>query len=335
MTERPSLAELTAFLAIVRHQSFRAAADELGISPSSLSHLLRGMEERLGVRLFNRTTRSVATTDAGQQLARNVGPILAELDNALGDLGSLSGRTSGRLRINVSEIAAGELMRAIVPTFVERHPDVQLDLVTEGKLVDIVAEGFDAGVRLGEALPQDMVAVPFGGDVRFIVVASPDYLAKHGTPHTPDALAEHRCIRFRLPSGKMYRWEFERQRQSLKVDVPGSLTLDHIGLMVEAAAKGMGLAYVWSTKAEAEIDAGRLVTVLDDWTPPIPGHHLYYPSSRLMPAALRAFIEVIREVEAQRAPAKARVTATSALGKVKLKAKPLPKRGGRGASPKA
>ena len=163
MTERPSLAELTAFLAIVRHQSFRAAADELGMSPSSLSHLVRGMEERLGVRLFNRTTRSVAPTDAGQQLARNVGPILAELDNALGDLGSLSGRTSGRLRINVSEIAAGELMRDIVPAFVERHPDVQLDLVTEGKLVDIVAEGFDAGVRLGEALPQDMVAVPSAG----------------------------------------------------------------------------------------------------------------------------------------------------------------------------
>jgi DNA-binding transcriptional LysR family regulator len=317
MAERPSLAELTAFLAIVRHQSFRAAADELGMSPSSLSHLVRGMEERLGVRLFNRTTRSVAPTDAGQQLARDVGPILAELDNALGDLGSLSGRTSGRLRINVSEIAAGELMRDIVPTFVERHPDVQLDLVTEGKLVDIVAEGFDAGVRLGEALPQDMVAVPFGGDVRFIVVASPAYLAAHGTPQTPDALAGYRCIRFRLPSGKMYRWEFERQRQSLKVDVPGSLTLDHIGLMVEAAAKGMGLAYVWSTKAEAELVAGRLVTVLEDWTPSIPGHHLYYPSSRLMPAALRAFIEVIREVEAQRAPAKARVTATSALGRTK------------------
>lgn len=317
MNNRPSLPELTAFLAIVRHQSFRAAADELGMSASGLSHLVRGLEERLGLRLFNRTTRSVAPTDAGQQLARDVGPLLAELDNALGDLGSLSGRTSGRLRINVSEIAAGELMREIVPAFVERHPRVQLDLVTEGKLVDIVAEGFDAGVRLGESLPQDMVAVPFGGDVRFIVVASPDYLARHGTPKTPDAISAHRCIRFRLPSGKMYRWEFERQRQSLKVDVPGTVTLDHIGLMVDAAVKGMGLAYVWASKAEAELAAGRLVTVLDDWTPPIAGHHLYYPSSRLMPAALRAFVKTIRDVEAHRAPDQVRVTATSALGKAK------------------
>ncbi|MBS0447648.1 MAG: LysR family transcriptional regulator, partial [Proteobacteria bacterium] len=258
-----------------------------------------------------------ATSRLYQQLARDTTPLLVELDNALGNLGALGARTSGRLRINVSEIAAGELMREIVPAFVERHPDVQLDLVTEGKLVDIVAEGFDAGVRLGEALPQDMVAVPFGGDVRFIVVASQEYLMQHGTPHTPDALALHHCIRFRLPSGKLYRWEFERQRQPLRVDVPGSLTLDQIGLMVDAAVKGLGLAYVWAAKAEAEIAAGRLVAVLDDWTPPIAGHHLYYPSRRLVPVALRAFIEVLREVEARRAPAKARVTTTSTLGKAK------------------
>src|SRR5262249_32472408 len=161
------------------------------------------------------------------------------------------------------------------------YPDVNLDLVTEGKLVDVVAEGFDAGVRLGEALPQDMIAIPFGGDGRFVVVGSPDYLARFGTPKTPDGLAAHRCIRFRLPSGKMYRWEFERHDQALKVDVSGPVTLDHVGLMVEAATKGLGLAYVSAETAQDEIDVGRLIPILTDWTPPFAGQHLYYPSNRL------------------------------------------------------
>lgn len=309
MNNQPSFTELTAFTAIVRHASFRAAADELAMSASSLSHMMRALEERLGVRLFNRTTRSVAPTEAGARLFRNLSPILSELDVALADVGTLRERPSGRLRINASEIATRILMRQIVPTFVERCPDVNLDLVTEGRLVDIVAEGFDAGVRLGEALPQDMIAIPFGGDGRFVVVGSPAYLARYGTPKTPDALAEHRCIRFRLPSGKMYRWEFERHDQALKIEVFGPVTLDHVGLMVEAAAKGLGLAYVSAETAQAEIDDGRLVQILTDWTPPFAGQHLYYPSNRLVPAALRAFIDVLREVERQRVAAPALASA--------------------------
>lgn len=301
MNERPTFAELTAFLAIVRHLSFRAAADELALSASTLSHMMRALEERMGVRLFNRTTRSVAPTEAGARLFRNLSPILSELDVALADVVTLSERPSGRLRINASEISTRMLLQQIVPTFMERFPGVHLDLVTEGRLVDIVAEGFDAGVRLGESLPQDMIAVPFGGDGQFVVVASPAYLKRHGIPKTPDDLSKHRCIRFRLPSGKMYRWEFLHHSQSLKVEVSGPITLDHIGLMIEAAAKGVGLAYVSAETAKIEIDSGQLICVLSDWTPPIAGQHFYYPNNRLVPAALRAFIDVLREVEGQRA----------------------------------
>lgn len=304
MNSRPPITELMAFLAIVRHASFRAAADELGLSASSLSHMMRTLEERLGVRLFHRTTRSVAPTEAGTRFFRSLGPILSELDVALADVATLSGTPSGRLRINASEIAGRILMEETIPRFAAQHPEVDLDLVTEGRLVDIVAEGFDAGARLGETLPQDMIAVPFGGEGRFIVVGAPDYLARHGTPKTPDDLAQHRCIRFRMPSGKMYRWEFERYDQSLKVDVAGPITLDHLGLMVEAAVKGLGLAYVAAETAQAEIAKGRLIPVLSEWTPPFAGWRLYYPGNRLVPAALRAFLDVLKDVErARKSPA--------------------------------
>jgi DNA-binding transcriptional LysR family regulator len=304
MNNRPSITELTAFTAIVRHASFRAAADELALSASSLSHMMRALEERLGVRLFNRTTRSVAPTEAGDRLFRNLSTILGELDVALADVGTLGARPTGRLRINASEFATRALMQDIVPTFVERFPEVDLDLVTEGRLIDIVAEGFDAGVRFGEAVPRDMIAIPFGGDVQFFAVASPAYLARFGTPRTPDELPRHRCIRFRLPSGKMYRWEFERHGQSMKMDVPGPVTLDHVGLMVEAAGKSLGIAYVPADSARAAIDQGQLLPILTDWTPPIAGQHLYYPSQRLVPAALRAFADVIRDIERERAAAR-------------------------------
>jgi DNA-binding transcriptional LysR family regulator len=301
MNNRPNFTELNAFTAIVKLASFRAAADDLGMSASTLSHMMRTLEERLGVRLLNRTTRSVAPTEAGARLFHNLGPILDELTTVLTDVGTLSERPSGRLRINASEGATRLLMAKVIPAFVERHPDVDLDMVTEGRLVDIVAEGFDAGVRLGETLPQDMIAIPFGGDCRFVVVGSKDYLNRYGTPITPDDLASHRCVRFRLPSGKMYRWEFERQGQVMKLAAPGPMTLDHVGLMVEAAVKGLGLSYVPFEAAASEIDGGRLELVLTQWTPPFSGYHLYYPGNRLMPIALRAFVDVLKAVERERA----------------------------------
>jgi len=296
MNDRPALSDLTALAAIVTHRSFRKAADELGVSPSTLSHMMRTLELKMGVRLLNRTTRSVSPTEAGERLVARLQPVLKELDLALEEVDSVRSRPSGSLRINASEPAARLLMQSVIPTFLARYPDMSVDLVTEGRLIDIVAGGFDAGVRLGESLPQDMIAVRFGGPVRFLAVASPAYLAGRTPPLVPDDLKDHACIRVRLPSGKLYRWEFAKHGQELTVDVPGSLTLDHIGLTIEAAADGMGIAYVPDHSAQPLIKAGKLVTVLDDWCPSIPGLFLYYPGHRHVPSGLKAFVDMLREM---------------------------------------
>ncbi|SDI18700.1 DNA-binding transcriptional regulator, LysR family [Paraburkholderia phenazinium] len=256
---------------------------------------MRGLELDLGVRLLNRTTRSVSLTEAGEQLLKRLTPVLRDLDEALDTVADTGGAPTGTLRINANENAVRLLLKTVVPRFLARYPGMALDLVAEGRLVDIVEQGFDAGVRLGESLPQDMVAVRISEDFRFVAVAAPSYLADRPAPVTPDDLAQHRCIRHRLPSGKLYRWEFAKRGQEVVVNVPGVLTLDHNGLMIEAAADGLGIAYVPETAARAWLDDGRLVTVLDDWCPVIPGLYLYYPGHRHVPAGLRAFIEVLRE----------------------------------------
>lgn len=291
---KPTLQDLSAFAAIAAHRSFRKAAGELGLSPSTLSHMMRVLERTLGVRLLNRTTRSVAPTEAGARLLTRLQPVLADLDMALDEVNLFRGRPSGVLRLNVSEPAARLLLRAVVPDFLARYPEMTLDIVTENKLVDIVAAEFDAGVRLGESVPQDMIAVRFGGTVRFVAVASAGYLAAHPAPQTPDDLRDHACLRIRLPSGKLYRWEFERHGQELSVDVPGPLTLDHLGLMAQAAVAGLGIAYLPDREARPYIEAGTLVAVLDEWCPPIPGLFLYYPGGRHVPAGLRAFIDLLK-----------------------------------------
>ena len=295
MNSRPAIGDLTAFAAIAAHRSFRKAADELGLSPSTLSHMMRTLEASMGVRLLHRTTRSVSATEAGARLAARLHPVLRDLDLALQEVQVFGAGPSGTIRLNASEVAARLLLQSVVPTFLQRYPEMSLDLVTEGRLIDIVAEGFDAGIRLGEAVPQDMIAVRFGGGVRFVAVASPSYLAAHGAPRTPDDLQAHACIRFRLPSGKPYRWEFRKHGQELVVDVPGALILDHMQLMVEAAADGLGIAYVSDRSAQPHIDSEALATVLDDWCPAIPGLFLYYPGHRLVPPGLRAFIDVLKE----------------------------------------
>ncbi|MGO4139136.1 LysR family transcriptional regulator [Rhizobium brockwellii] len=291
----PTLNDLKAFTAVAAHRSFRKAADELGLSASTLSHVVRTLEKNLGVRLLNRSTRSVAVTEAGERLLVRLGPTLHELQAALDEVTSFGERPRGNLRINANETAARLLLQTVVPIFLRRYPDATLDLVTEGRLVDIVEEGFDAGIRLGEALPQDMIAVRFGGDVRFLAVASPEYLASRPVPSVPEDLKNHDCIRVRLPSGKLYRWEFEQRGREMTVDVPGALTLDHIGLMVESAVEGLGIAYVPERAARADLDESRLTIVLEDWCPSIPGLHLYYPGRRHVSPLLKAFIEVLRE----------------------------------------
>ncbi len=294
MNERPSLADLGAFAAIVAHRSFRKAADEAGLSPSTLSHMMRSLEARMGVRLLHRTTRSVSPTEAGGRLLERLRPVLQGLDLALAEVKGFGGAPAGLLRINANEAAARLLLSRAVPTFLRRFPGMSLDLVTEGRLIDIVGEGFDAGVRLGEAVPKDMVAVRFGGEVRFVAVASPAYLAARRPPLTPDDLKDHACIRVRLPSGKPYRWEFAKHGQEMSVDVPGVLTLDHVELMAEAAAGGLGIAYVPDRTARPYLDSGALVPVLDEWCPSIPGLFLYYSGHRHVPAGLRAFIDVLK-----------------------------------------
>ncbi|MEH7911088.1 LysR family transcriptional regulator [Rhizobium laguerreae] len=297
MNYRPTLADLRALSAIVTHRSFRKAADELALSPSTLSHMMRSLEENMGVRLLNRTTRSVAATEAGERLVARLTPLFRDFDLALEEVNEFRGHPSGTLRLNTSEIAARVLLDAAVPTFLTRYPDMSLDLVTDNRLVDVVADGLDAGIRLREAVPLDMIAVEFGGDTRFVAVASPAYLAAHPAPQTPDELRTHACIRFRLPSGKLFRWEFEKYGHELAVDVPGALTLDHVELMAQAAAKGLGIAYVSDRTARPFLESGALVTVLDDWCPAIPGLCLYYPGHRHVPQGLRAFITVLTEVE--------------------------------------
>ena len=296
MNIKPDLTELKAFAAIAAQRSFRKAADELALSPSTLSHMIRTLEQNMGVRLLNRTTRSVAPTEAGARLLASLGPILRDLDLALEQVNAFRERPGGLLRINASEIAARQLLASVVPTFLARYPEMALDLVTDGRLVDIVAEGFDAGIRLGESVPQYMVAVRFGGAVRFVAVASPHYLADRPAPLAPDDLAQHTCIRVRMPSGKSYRWEFALRGQEISVDTPGALTLDHLELMAQAAVQGLGIAYLPDSVARPYLVRGELVGVLDEWCPAIPGLFLYYPGHRHVPLGLQAFIEVLREL---------------------------------------
>jgi DNA-binding transcriptional LysR family regulator len=292
----PTLSDLKAFANVARHRTFRAAADTMGVSRSTLSHAIKGLEQQLGVRLLNRTTRSVAATEAGQSLLARLAPLLGDLDDMLAQVRGVHDRPAGHLRINAPEAGCRWLLRYVVPQFLDTFPLITLDLVSEGRFVDIVADGFDAGVRLREAVPQDMVAVAFGGSVRFLAVVSPQYLARYGQPATPDDLKHHRCIRQRLPSGKAYRWEFERNGQEVAVEVPGALTLDHSGLMVEAAEEGLGIAYVPESVARDALSGGRLKIVLEQWSPPSPGLCLYYPGHRHVPPALRAFLDTVRAV---------------------------------------
>jgi DNA-binding transcriptional LysR family regulator len=291
----PSLTELNALALIVSHRSFRKAANELGLSASTLSHMMRTLEANLGVRLLNRTTRSVAPTAVGERLVARLAPLMRGFELALEEVNEFRDSPSGVLRISASEPAARILMEAVVPAFLARYPNVAVDLKTDGRLVDIVAEGFDAGIRLGESVPQDMIAVRLRPDTCFMAVASPEYLATRTAPVTPDDLRGHQCICIRMPSGKPYRWEFEKHGQAMTLEVSGNLTLDNLEIMADAAARGMGIAYLPEHTVARYLRDGRLVAVLGDWCPRVPGLFLYYPGHRHVPSGLRAFIEVVQE----------------------------------------
>jgi DNA-binding transcriptional LysR family regulator len=293
---RPSLNDLSAFVAVATHRSFRRAADELGTAPSTLSHAMRGLEDRLGVRLLNRTTRSVSPTEAGLELLSRLQAALTSLDEALDAVTPFRGNVVGTVRINAPRVAAAVLVRDILPRMAERFSDVTVDVVVEGRLIDIVSGGFDAGVRQVGSIPKDMIAVPLASPIQFVCVASPAYLDRQGEPETPEDLQHHRCIGHRMPSGKLYRWEFERAGQELTITANGPVVLDDEDLMVEAAVQGLGIAYVANWVAEAAIAEGRLRRVLSSWMHEPERVAVYYPGHRAVPPALRAFLDVVRDV---------------------------------------
>jgi DNA-binding transcriptional LysR family regulator len=285
---------LTPFLVIAKQGSFRRAAGELGVSPSALSHALRSLETRLGVRLLNRTTRSVALTEAGQRLLARVGPAFRDIDAALDELNVFRDRPAGTLRINAARSATRLVLVPLVARFCALYPDIRVELVSDEALVDVVSAGFDAGVRFGETIAADMVATPLGPKHAFAVVGSPEFFARHTAPETPHDLRALPCVRLRFASGSLYQWEFERDGAELTVEVDGPLVLNDIDLMVDAAVSGIGLAYVFEIAVRAQLASGALVRVLAGWCPPYPGFFLYYPSRERQPAVLRAFIEFVR-----------------------------------------
>lgn len=289
------LNDLDAVIAIARRASFRAAALDLGMSTTALSNAVGKLEASLGVRLFNRTTRSVSLTDAGRMFIEQVSPALQDLHGAIEAVRSQQATPSGTLRINAFASAAREILSPLVLEFLRRHPQVHVDLVTEGRLVDIVAEGFDLGVRVADLVPSDMIAVSLGRPQRYAVVGSPAYFEKHDRPRVPPDLLTHPCIRVRLPNGALYRWQFEKGGQTAQIDVGGPITLDEASLARVAVLEGVGLGFFMEQDVRADIEAGRLVQVLDDWTPPRASLCLYYPSRRNPSAALKAFLGLARD----------------------------------------
>ena len=289
-------AELRAFAAVVRHGSFTRAAAHLGVSPSALSQSIRALEDRLGQRLLNRTTRSVAPSAAGQVLAERLLPVLDDLDGVVDAAFSAGGEVSGPLRLDVVRVAMPYLAR-LVPGFLARYPRVRLEVASNDALVDIVALGFDAGIRLAERLEGDMIAVPFGGELRMICVAAPDYLARRAAPLHPRDLADHACMVTLTPStGTPYRWEFEKDGEALRIAVDGPLISRDTDLRVAATVAGAGIGFFFEDEVQDLVAAGRLVQVLEDWTPAFPGAYLYFPSRRNPAPPLRAFVDYVREM---------------------------------------
>jgi DNA-binding transcriptional LysR family regulator len=280
---------------VAKQRSFTRAAARLGVSQSALSHTIRGLEARLGLRLLARTTRSVAPTAAGERLLQAVGPRLDEIEHALADLSELRDKPAGTIRITIGEHAAETIVWPALAKLLPRYPDIKVELVIDYGLTDIVAEGYDAGVRLGEQVARDMIAARIGPDLRMAVVGAPSYFAKHDTPKKPQDLTAHACINLRLPThGGIYPWEFEKRGRGVKVRVEGQLVFNNIALRLKAAIAGFGLAYLPEDQVQAHIASGRLVRVLADWCPPFSGYHLYYPSRRQPPPAFALLVEALR-----------------------------------------
>lgn len=294
---RTNLADIIYFLAIARHQSFSRAGLEVGISASALSHAMKGLEARLGVRLLNRTTRSVTLTAAGEELQGLISAPVNDIGQALETLNRLRDEPAGRIRLNVLSDGAKLLLGPVLPVFVTRYPEIEIDLTVTNKMVDVIGDGHDAGIRIGGTVPQDMIAQRLSPDIRWSVVGTPDYFERYGVPQHPEDLKAHRCLRVRLGNAHLYRWEFMKDGEKLEVDVPGAITLDESRIGVALAVRGAGLMYVPEAIIAPHVESGAVIPVLQDWVHTDPGFHIYYSSFRQVPVGLRLLIDLIRELE--------------------------------------
>jgi DNA-binding transcriptional LysR family regulator len=292
---RENVSDLLAFLAVARERSFTKAAAKLGVSQSALSHTIRGLEARLGLRLLTRTTRSVSPTEAGERLFVRVGSSFEEIEAELDALSELREKPAGTIRISASDHAAETILWPALAKFLPRYPDIKVELAIDAALTDIAAQGFDAGVRLGEHLAPGMIAVRIGPDWRLVVVGAPSYFAKRSLPKTPQDLTDHDCINLRLQTyGGLYAWEFEKNRRELKVRVEGQLTFNNLQRCLNAALAGFGLTYLPEDLVQPHVNKRRLKKVLEDWSPPFSGYHLYYPSRRQSSAAFTLLVDALR-----------------------------------------
>jgi DNA-binding transcriptional LysR family regulator len=292
---REELADLSAFVVVAEERSFTRAAAKLGTSQSALSFTVRRLEERLGVRLLSRTTRSVAPTEAGERLLRTLGPALDKIGEELAALSELREKPAGTIRITAGEHAAQAVLWPALATLLPHYPDIKVELIVDYGLTDIVAERYDAGVRLGEQVARDMIAVRIGPDFRWAVVGAPSYFAKRTRPKRPQDLTAHDCINLRLPTyGGLFAWEFEKRGRELKVRVEGQLVFSNLALRLNAALAGLGLAYLPEDQVQTHLAAGRLIRVLDDWCAPFSGYHLYYPSRRQSTPAFALLVDALR-----------------------------------------
>lgn len=297
---QPNLSHLAVFASVARHLSFQRAATDNGMSTSAVSHAIRGLEERLGVSLFNRTTRSVALTDAGRHFLDRLQPALRNVDDAVEAMNLFRSSPAGTVRINASRMAAHMIVAPVMARFLSAYPELSLEIINNDDMIDIVEQGFDAGIRFAGTIPEDMVAVPLGPATRFVVVAAPGWIAANGEPRTPDELLAHDCVRYRFPNGRIYRWELWEDSRERHLDVPGRLVVGETDIALRAALDGIGPAYASEAAARPHIESGALVTLIDDWCPWQPSFQLYYPRQRRISSALRAFIDIARAVH--RAP---------------------------------
>ncbi|MGB9097579.1 LysR substrate-binding domain-containing protein [Erwinia sp.] len=291
---RSGLIELEVVMAVARRGSFRAASRELGMSATAVSSAVAGLEARLETRLFNRTTRSVALTEAGVRYLDRIGPALNEIRQASEEIGSHANEPAGTLRLNVPVEVASLFFNAILKSYLQQYPQMKLEIVSEARLVDIVAEGFDAGVRLAESVPQDMIAVALTGDLRMRIVGSPDYFTRCGKPSSPDELQQHVGLGMRMSHGGIYRWELTKQGEAIEVAVPSRAIFTDMRTLREAALAGIGLAFISEFQVAEDLRLGNLISVLDEWSAPFAGLRLYYPGHRHVPAGLKALVAMIQ-----------------------------------------